>query len=248
VPAKSELPRAWAGVDGCPAGWVLAVIDDAGLVAELRVVRSFAEIAVQAPAVKLTLADIPIGLPSAGWPRDRTCDSMARRWLGPRAASVFPVPSREAVWSNTYAEAARRNREILGRSLSLQSWNICPKIREVDAVMRLSPALQASIRETHPELCFRLMNNHRPLETPKKSAAGRRIRRELLRGWTTHLDTALVQARPAIPAAQAGLDDLLDALAAAVVARLVTEDQVRSFPLAPEYDAAGLRMEIVGYE
>jgi predicted RNase H-like nuclease len=128
----------------------------------------------------------------------------------------------------------------------MQSWTICPRIREVDAVFRLAPGLQDSIRETHPELCFRLLNKGRPLENPKKSATGLRIRRELLRGWTANLDAALRQARRAYPARQAGLDDLLDAIAAAVVASLTAAGHAATVPLAPERDACGLAMEIVG--
>jgi len=54
------------------------------------------------------------------------------------------------------------------------------------------------------------------------------------------------QARRAHRTREATPDDLLDAVAAAVAARLAGEGQVKSIPLAPERDAAGLRMEIVG--
>jgi len=110
----------------------------------------------------------------------------------------------------------------------------------VDAVFRLDPTLQQRIRETHPELCFRLLNHSRPLENPKKSRAGLRIRRELLRSFAANLDTALRQVRGA------RADDLLDAVVAALVARLASERQAASVPLVPETDACGLTMEIVG--
>lgn len=54
--------------------------------------------------------------------------------LGPgRGSSVFPVPCRQAVHSETYHEASKINKEVLGRGLSKQGWGIVPKIREVDA-------------------------------------------------------------------------------------------------------------------
>jgi predicted RNase H-like nuclease len=165
---------------------------------------------------------------------------MARELLGPRASTVFSVPAREAVWAPSYAEACRRNQQILGRELSKQSWGICPKIREADAVFRIAPALQNSIRETHPELCFRLLNGRRAIENPKKSPAGRKIRRELLRSETANLDAAMKLA------GRVAADDVLDAVAAAVVARLAAEKKVSIVPLARECDACGLAMEIVG--
>jgi len=230
----------WAGVDGCRGGWVMALVDSSRAVAAVHLLRTFGEVAIAAREAELTLADIPIGLPSAECPRLRLCDTLARERLGARASSVFGVPAREAVWAPSYAEACRRNERILGRELSKQSWGICPKIREADAVFRLAPRLQEAIRETHPEICFRLLNAGRPLENPKKTTAGRRIRRELLRGSTENLDAAMKRLPRAAP------DDLLDAVAAAVVARMAAEKRAGSVPLAREYDACGLVMEIVG--
>jgi predicted RNase H-like nuclease len=216
------------------------MLDASRALAPPQVARTFAEVVIIAGGASLTLVDIPIGLPSAECPRLRLCDTMARERLGARASSVFAVPAREAVWAPGYAEACRRNLEILGRELSKQSWGICPKIREADAVFRLAPRLQESIRETHPELCFRLLNGGQPLENPKKTRAGRRVRRELLRSWTSNLETVLKHKPLVAP------DDLLDAVAAAVVARMAWEGSTGSVPLAREYDACGLAMEIVG--
>ena len=240
------MPQRWAGIDGCRGGWVIAVMDHARTVVSIEALKSFAEAAIDVSETELALADIPIGLPSTECPVLRRCDRMTRELLGPRASSIFAVPAREAVWAADYAASCRWNQQILERSLSKQSWGICPKIREADAVFRLAPQLQERIRETHPELCFRWLNGGRPVENSKKSRAGQRIRRELLRGWTTNLDAALKQARRTYGVRWLDLDDLLDAVAAAVLARLAAEEKVKSVPLVPERDACGLRMEIVG--
>lgn len=237
------MPKLWAGVDGCRSGWVVVVIDSSSTVISVQVLKTFAEAAVTIGGVEGALVDIPIGLPSAECPVIRRCDAMARELLGPRASSIFAVPAREAAWAPTYAEACRRNEQILGRELSKQSWNICPKIREADAVFRLAPRLQNGIRETHPELCFRLLNNGHPMENPKKSRAGRKIRTGLLRSWIGTLDPVLKAKRPS---RGCEVDDLLDALAAALVARLSVLGKAGRVPLAPERDAFGLAMEIVG--
>ena len=223
-----------------------SIIDSSRTVTSIRAVRTFAEVVIEVHDAELTLVDIPIGLPSAECPRDRLCDTMARRELGPHASSVFPVPARSAVWADDYAEACRRNEEVLGRKLSKQSWGICPKIREADAVFRIAPRLQERIRETHPELCFKRLNGSVLIENPKKTRAGQKIRRELLRSWTTNLDAALKQARRHYGSHWLDVDDLLDAVAAAVVARLAGEGKVGSVPLATERDACGVAMEIVG--
>jgi predicted RNase H-like nuclease len=230
-------------VDGCPGGWVAAVIDESRAVVCLRVLKTFAEVVIITQSAELVLVDIPIGLPSKECARGRLCDVLVRKDLGPRAASVFPVPAREAVWAEDYEEACGRNLEILGRKLSKQSWGICPKIREVDAVFRIAPQLQLRMRETHPELCFRWLNGGRALANPKRSPAGRLVRRELLLSRTTNLAGALEQARRRYPARLLGMEDMLDAVAAAVLAQ---QRETASVPLAREYDACGLAMEIVG--
>ncbi|MBI3698019.1 MAG: DUF429 domain-containing protein, partial [Acidobacteria bacterium] len=116
------MAQLWAGVDGCRGGWVLAVLDASRAVTTIRVLKTFAEVALESREVELTLADIPIGLPSADCARDRLCDTMVRRELGPRASSVFAVPAREAAWAEDYAEACRQNERVLGRGLNRQSW------------------------------------------------------------------------------------------------------------------------------
>ena len=233
-------------MDGCRGGWALATVDAARTVVSIRVLGTFAEVVVETAGAALILADVPIGLPSAECARDRLCDTIVRQKLGARASTVFPVPAREAVWAADYGEACLRNQQILGRKLSRQSWGICPKIREADAVFRLAPGLQRKVRETHPELCFRRLNGGKTLENSKKTAAGQRIRRELLRSWTANLDAALRQARRSYRSRVLELDDSLDAVAAAVVARMAAENQVGSVPLAQETDACGLVMEIIG--
>jgi predicted RNase H-like nuclease len=54
--------------------------------------------------------------------------------------------------------------------ISCQLWNIRDKIKEVDDF--ITPHLQATVGEAHPELIFFRLNNHLRLE-PKKSEAGR---------------------------------------------------------------------------
>jgi len=238
----------WAGVDGCRRGWVVAVVNGKGSVVHVKVYRTFAEILVEGAAAKLTLTDIPIGLPSRKQPRGRSCDQKARDLLKRRASTVFPVPAREAVWASSYEEACQKNHDILKKRLSKQSWAICSKIREVDATFRLIPRLQRRFRETHPELCFRLLDNGEPVQTPKRTSDGRKIRRGLLHRCLGNVTEAIQETKERYPSSWVKEEDVLDALAAAVVARMTTEQRVCSLNATPERDACGLTMEMVGIE
>lgn len=74
------------GVDGCPGGWIGAVVSADGVVEW----RLFADArAIVATLPRAVGIDIPIGLPDDG---PRGYDLAARRLLGPRRATVFPAP------------------------------------------------------------------------------------------------------------------------------------------------------------
>lgn len=218
------------GVDGCRGGWV-AVRLEAGA-ASVRVVATFAEVLGLAPRGSVAV-DMPIGLLDAPEPGGRACDRLARAMLGPRAASVFSPPSREALRAPSFA-----------RGLSLQAWNLAPKVREVDACM--TPALQERVVEAHPELAFAALGRG-PCAHPKRTAEGRRERiarlgriegrpfRALLRAPLAALRAGDAVARP---------DDVLDACALAHLASRHERGAATRMPAEPPRDARGLRMEI----
>lgn len=228
------------GVDGCRAGWLYCRCDgDAEL--DYGVAGSFGALVAALPRGARVLVDMPIGLLESG-DGERGCDREARRLLSPgRGSSVFPVPCRQAVYAADYAEAAKENRRVLGRGLSRQSWNICGKIREVDALLTTGE-LTVSIRESHPELCFRGLAG-RPMGHNKKTREGIAERLAVL-------DRALPGGRDL--AARAWLehggfdcarDDVIDAAVLLACAR--HWDRCTSLPEPPRQDPKGLPMEIV---
>lgn len=156
-PFASRLLAPFVGVDGCRAGWV------ASDGAQAEVFASFAAL-MDAHAGATVAIDIPIGLLAEGTRGDRACDKAARRLLGPRRASVFPPPTRAQL--------------IEVRGLSLQTRNIVPKIREVDAWLAAHPG--ARVFEAHPELAFAQANGA-PMRHAKRTAAGRLERARVLR-------------------------------------------------------------------
>jgi predicted RNase H-like nuclease len=183
---------------------------------------------------------VPIGLATG---EARRADGLARARLGwPRQTSVFSAPSRAALAARTYAEACALNAADRGRMLSRQSYGILPKIREIDALM--SPALQANVREGHPEVTFAELTGlgHGLLER-KKSPEGESVRCAILRAYLDVPDVRAVRA--ALGRARTGRDDIIDALACLMTASRVLDGTARVYPHAPQYDAKGLRMEIV---
>jgi predicted RNase H-like nuclease len=229
------------GVDGCRAGWVVAFVRPSNGDVRVRVVPQFAAIATAPEAPVVISVDMPIGLPARIGPQGRGPERAVRALLGERQSSVFPVPSREAVYASSYLDACRVALLTSDppRSVQKQLFLIGPKIREVDHALRTDPALAARVFETHPELAFWRLNGERSLALPKKVKPGLALRRALLIG--AGYPPAAVEAPPP---KGAGRDDVLDALACAAIARRIHAGVARSFPDEPQRDEHGLPMAI----
>ena len=217
-----------AGVDGCPGGWVAAVV--CGGSVSWRLLPDAASIvALDTDAVGV---DIPIGLTDL--PRD--CDLLVRAELGARRSCVFPAPPREALAEPDYRTACELHRSIRGVGMSKQAFFIGARIHDMDTVM--TPAQQRRIVEVHPELTFALLAGE-PLPTKKRSY-GRDRRRELLACVLPGVEEAMRRVpRPATDA------DALDALACAWTAARWLRGEAESYPPDPPCGDRGLRMRIV---
>jgi predicted RNase H-like nuclease len=229
------------GIDGCRAGWVTASSDPGLGALDFQVVPDLRRLVREAAAGRALLAvDIPIGLAAPG---PRAADVEARRFLGaPRASSVFPAPARAALAARSYAEACALNFRAAGRRISVELWNILPKIAEADRLV--TPALQARVREAHPEVTFAVLAGRgRGLEHPKKTPDGERERLAVLRPLVPAFDPGAV--RRALGAGTVARDDIVDAVALLVCAGRIHAGRARVFPSVPEWDRRGLRMEIV---
>ena len=201
------------GVDGCPGGWLAIGVDEREVVMS-HLATSFAALMRALERPRLVLVDMPIGLPSAAVP-ERGCDRAARALLGRRGASVFPVPSRAALAAEDYATACEINAAELGKRLSRQTWNICAKIRELDAFLARGQP-RCAIREMHPEVAFAVLNGGAPIAGSKKRAAGRDERLRVLERHLGAARDAVTAVRAQYGRRQVGDDDILDALVGAV--------------------------------
>lgn len=235
-----------AGADGCRAGWIVAFAGAEDEKVRIRVVASFADVIAAPERPRVIAVDIPIGLPAHVGPQGRGPERAVRPLLGERQSSVFAVPSRAAVYAPDYGSACRVARETSDppKKVSKQLFMIAPKIREVDEMLRATPALTGRVFEVHPEVAFWRLNGGRALPEAKKikgrpHGPGLALRRTLLADCGF---PATVTEQPA--PAGAGPDDLLDALACAAIARRIRAGEATPFPDPPLHDEFGLPMAI----
>jgi len=227
-------------VDGCWKGWFYFGLGDGP--PEYGVVSTLGELMERVEPSVPVFVDIPIGLLSQGR-GERSCDLEARRLLSPgRSSSVFPTPSRPAVYAGSYEESQQRNREALGKGLSKQSWGIVPRIREVDELLLASPEVRGQIREVHPEVCFRGLVGA-PMVHSKKTRAGINARLDALERHIPQVRRIVGEAYLEHGGFEAQRDDILDALVAAVCA--VHAADCVTIPASPPLDDVGIPMEMV---
>lgn len=212
------------GVDGCPDGWVGVAIGkgDGPRVHTGGTLAAVIEAAEQDGPLTCVGVDIPIGL---AHDRPRQADLLARQRLGRRRSSLFLTPVRAALELPDYAGAVALNRVQTGQGFSRQAFGLRTRVLEVDAFVR---AGGRPVLEVHPELCFAAMAGT-PLTHGKKTWAGAVERQRLLARHGIVLDGALGPAP-----GRAGVDDVLDAGAAAWTARRVHLGEAESLPDPPE--------------
>jgi len=143
---------------------------------------------------------------------------------------------------STYSDASKYSREISGEGITRQSFGILRKIEEVDSA--ISPELQSRVFEIHPELCFWAAAGKKPLSHPKRKAAGFEERRAILERVLTGVE---ILTRSEVRRKLTGVepDDVLDAAVAAWTAWRHAQGLCERVPELTEFDARGLRMEMV---
>ena len=247
----------FVGVDGCPHGWFSVGLDGNGDLAGHCVFGSFTELLDHHADAGLVLVDMPIGLPESSGGRE--CDKEARQKLNPpRASSVFPAPTRQAVQvavdSRDYNAASEAECKVSGKRLTRQTFNIACKIAEVDEALRCRGAdARPQVREVHPEVCFWAMNNCRPMKVSKKKSdkttgfMGEEDRIRVLECYLPQVRSLYYGLVAEFPRKQVAKDDILDAMAAAVTGWLAGSGRGRlaTLPSEPPRDAKDLPMEMV---
>ncbi|MTV48280.1 DUF429 domain-containing protein [Heliobacillus mobilis] len=238
---------ACVGVDGCKEGWIAVAITEGDV--EVDLFPSVEAICLKYGGSDCILIDMPIGLPEDV--SDIRPDGAARRILSTRASSVFSVPCRQALYARDYSEANAINRRVMGKGLSHQAFNICGKIKEIDLWLERNPSYKNRLLESHPELCFTMLNakgeEKIPISENKRTEAGREKRLSLLKGYydkTSRVEKIMNED----PRLRKMKDDVIDALCLAVTGMLGMKYGLKTIPEKPTHDRRCIPMQIVCVE
>lgn len=227
----------YIGVDGCRNGWIAAVLDHGEL--RLENYESINSLVERYPSFDAFLIDMAIGLRNHS---DQVRpDDAARRELGVKGSSVFPIPSREAIYSNGEEAQKKANLRTLGKSLAKQSIAIIPKIREVDEFLNSHPEYNNRILESHPEVDFSRLNGS-VLMSRKKEEPGTSERIAVLSEFLDRKE--LFEIYDKAKELKCNQDDLIDAICLAVTGALYAHGQCDRVPEKPEPDENGLLMQL----
>lgn len=246
IPEKSVVSDGqYVGIDGCKNGWIAAILD----YGHLRIERygTILDIMREFPTADAYLIDMAIGLPESTEEEILRPDKAARKELGRYGSTVFPIPCRQAVMVDpndpqAVVKMRELNRSVLEKSLSAQSINIIPKIRELDEFLDQHRGYKNVLCEAHLELCFKRLNG-KALMMKKKVAEGLEERRLILSKFMENemLDSILDRAKElhCMP------DDVVDAACLAVSAALKAHGMCETIPEEPGKDARGLIMQMI---
>ena len=228
----------YIGVDGCKGGWIAAILDYGTL--KVEHFTSIEELIDRHPQFDAFLIDMAIGLRDN---REQSRpDQAAKKELGLKASSVFPIPSRSAVYEDSEERQKQANIKALGKSLAKQSIAIIPKIRELDTFLVDHSEYQGKILESHPEVDFARLKGS-VITISKKEVTGFIERENVLAEYlkveslSWFIDKAKeLGCRP---------DDLMDAACLAVTGAMHAHGMSETIPENPEKDAKGLEMTMI---
>ena len=228
------------GIDGCRAGWFYVTFTEKSE-GTFGIFKSFAELEDYFTETQQILVDIPMGFRDIH-PDERDCDRAARKILGKRGSTIFPVPVRSVLTIDHYPEASAENFNCSGRRLSKQTWNIVSKIREVDDFMQQKNR-RGRIRECHPEICFWALNQYQVIQSSKKTSLGLEERLNILSHYYPQARDLFTTAQDRYRRRDVALDDIVDGLVCAITATF--SPNLKTLPEQPELDLMGFAMEIV---
>ncbi|OOP72852.1 DUF429 domain-containing protein [Clostridium beijerinckii] len=241
---KSHTKNSFVGVDGCKYGYVAVNITDNDF--EINVFKNIEEICAKYSDSNTILIDMPIGLPENTY--DIRPETEGRKILSSRSSCIFTVPCRQAVYEEEYYKANEINRNILGKGLSKQSFSICSKIKEIDEFLNNSPEFKNRLLESHPEICFAMLNIDGTMAMPifenKKTEEGMERRLEVLSRYYEKTDE-IREVLYSDNKLKGIKDDIIDALCLAITGMLGYKNGFKTIPQNPMKDSKGLFMQMV---
>lgn len=225
-----------AGIDGCKAGWVIISFTEAE--EHFKIIHTDEELLEAFQVYDRVFIDMPIGLEDEEYHRE--CDVLLRSELGSEyAPSVFTPPIRPALDAPTYVEANVISYDWTEKKLSLQAWNITPKIKAIDTILREDESLKEKIHESHPELLFQKLNGGM-IYQKKNLKKGVKHRLELISRHEPEAEEFFRIIKEEYRRSEVGEDDIVDAMALAYAAKTSIKKGIKTLPESPTYDSEGL--------
>ena len=234
------MKNSFIGIDGCKYGWIaIEIINETQFSFELLKNIS----AIHKYKKSQILIDMPIGLSDESI--NRNIDIKAKKLLSTsKKSSIFIPPCREAVYANSYEDAKKINQKTLGKSLSIQAWNICPKIKELDIFLIEKSTHIPFLREAHPEICFTLLNNGSSFSSKKSTPEGQNDRLNLLQSHFKNAKYIFESVLSSTKRKDVKKDDILDALVLAVCGFLHHNKSTKKIINTPLKDKKGLEISL----
>ncbi len=225
-----------AGIDGCKAGWILISFDKGK--EQYQVLRTDDELNKALNSFDRILIDMPIGLEDEEYHRE--ADKQLRKELGSEySSSVFTPPIRPALEAPTYVEANIISYDYTEKKLSLQAWNITPKIKLIDRLLREQTELREKLFESHPELLYQRLNGGM-IYQKKNLKKGIKHRLELINAEEKVADDFFRVIKEEYRRNEVAEDDIVDAMVLALYAKKSVDEGLKTIPAEPETDSEGL--------
>ena len=222
----------------CPGGWLVLPARLAAvtvIVEEPMVLNTLVEVLDFKPKFEAAAIYAPVGFEDEPTGPYRPCDSEARQMVGwPRLAAIKPIPSRAALRAATREEARELEPWLTNDDFRRWKW-----IREAERAFQ--PFHQRNWFASHPDLSFYVLNGDKPVTSSPYQADGVYERLNLIKSKLPGVEDA-VTATPPQGAAQI---HLLQAAGLLWTARRAAGRAVNRLPADPNWDSAGLRMELV---
>ncbi|MEO5724111.1 MAG: DUF429 domain-containing protein [Ilumatobacteraceae bacterium] len=234
----SKLPyKMIGGIVPCPGGWLIVPARLAGVTVNVEdpmVLPTLLDVLDFKPKFDAAAIFAPVGFFDQPRGRFRPCDDEARAIVGwPRRNGFRSVPSRAALRARTRDEA-----------LALEPWLTNSDFRQFrwwrEAEQEFQPFHQRSFFAAHPDLSFTVLNNDLPLRSSPYQQDGVLERMALIRNKLPGVEEVILR----VPPAGAAQVHLLQATALVWTARRAAGRAISRLPMDPNWDAAGLRMEL----
>lgn len=226
------------GVVPCPGGWLVLPARLAAvtvIVEEPMVLNTLVEVLDFKPRFEAAAIFAPVGFEDEPIGPYRPCDAEARQMVGwPRLAAIKPIPSRAALRAKTREEARELEPWLTNDDFRRWKW-----IREAE--QEFQPFHQRNWFAAHPDLSFYVLNGDKPITSSPYQPDGVYERLNLIKSKLPGVEDAVT----ATPPAGAGQFHLLQAAGLLWTARRAAGRAVNRLPADPNWDNAGLRMELV---